>query len=111
MAASGLSLLGVGFLLLARSPFRMPPGERLFRVLWLGAPGRAFVRFSSRNVAPPSSGKTALGLARTRAKLNIAEAGRAVAPDVATKATPTDQMRSLEDRVAALERWRDGAST
>jgi len=111
MAASGLSLLGVGFLLLARSPFRMPPGERLFRVLWLGAPGRTFVRFSSRNVTPPSSGKTALGLAGTRANVNIAEAGRAAAPVVATKATPTDQMRSLEDRVAALERWRDGAST
>ena len=111
MAASGLSLLGVGFLLLARSPFRMPPAERLFRVLWLGAPGRTFVRFSSRNVAPPSSGKTALGLAGTRANVNIAEAGRAAALVVATKATPTDQMRSLEDRVAALERWRDGAST
>ena len=109
MAASGLSLLGVSFLLLARSPFRMPPGERLFRVVWLGAPGRAFVRFSSRNVTPPSSGKTAQGLARTRANVNIAEAGRDVAPVVATTATPTDQMRSLEDRVAALERWRDGA--
>jgi hypothetical protein len=36
MAASGLSLLGVGFLLARRSPFRMPPGERLFRVVWLG---------------------------------------------------------------------------
>ena len=77
MAASGLSLLGASFLLLARSPFRMPPGERLFRVVWLGPPGRAFVRFSSRNVTPPSSGKTAPGLARTRANVNIAEAGRA----------------------------------
>jgi len=110
MAASGLSLLGVGFLLLARSPFRMPPGERLFRVVWLGAPGRAFVRFSSRNVTPPSSGKTAPGLAGTRANVNIAETGRDVAPVVATTTTPTDRMRFLEDRVAALERWRDGAS-
>ena len=33
------------------------------------------------------------------------------APVVAMKATPTDRMRSLEDRVAALERWRDGAKT
>jgi len=111
MAASGLSLLGVSFLLLARSPFRMPPGERLFRVVWLGARGRAFVRFSSRNVTPLSSGKTALGLAGTRANVNIAEAGRAAAPVVAMTATPTDRMRSLEDRVAALERWRDGAKT
>ena len=58
MAASGLSLLGVSFLLLARSPFRMPPGERLFRVVWLGPPGRWFVSFSSRNVTRASSGKT-----------------------------------------------------
>ncbi|HEX5073191.1 MAG TPA: protein kinase [Gemmatimonadaceae bacterium] len=111
MAASGLSLLGVAFLLLARSPFRMPPGERLFRVVWLGAPGRAFLRFSSRNVTPPSSGKTAPGLAGTRANVNIAATGRAAAPVMATTTTPTDRMRSLEDRVAALERWRDGAST
>jgi len=111
MAASGLSLLGVSFLLLARSPFRMPPGERLFRVMWLGAPGRAFVRFPSRNVTPPSSGKTAPGLAPARANVNIASTGRAAAPVVAATAPPTDRMRSLEDRVAALERWRDGAKT
>jgi hypothetical protein len=111
MAASGLGLLGAGFLLLARSPFRMPPGERLFRIVWLGPPGRAFVRFSSRKVAPPSSGKTAPGLARASANVNIASTGRAAAPIVAATATPTDRMRSLEDRVTALERWRDGAST
>jgi len=106
MAASGLSLLGVSFLLLARSPFRMPPGERLFRVVWLGPPGRWFVSVSSRNVSPASSGKTAPGLARVRANVNIASTGRAAAPVVAATTTPTDRMRSLEDRVAALERWR-----
>ena len=74
-----------------------------------GPPGRAFVRFSSRNVMPASSRKTALGLARVRANVNMAEAGRAAAPVVAATATPTDRMRSLEDRVIALERWRDGA--
>ena len=109
MAASGLGLLGAGFLLLARSPFRMPPGERLFRVVWLGPPGRAFVRFSSRKVTPPSSGKPTSGLAGTRANVNIASTGRAAAPVVAATTTPTDRMRSLEDRVSALERWRDGA--
>lgn len=41
MAASGLSLLGVSFLLFARSPFRMPVGERLFRLVWLGRDGAA----------------------------------------------------------------------
>lgn len=111
MAASGLSLLGVSFLLLARSPFRMPPAERMFRVVWLGPPGRAFVRFSSRKVATPSSGKTAPGLARARANVNIASTGRAAAPVVAATAMPTHRLRSLEDRVAALERWRDGANT
>ena len=101
MAASGLSLLGVSFLLLARSPFRMPPGERMFRVVWLGPLGRWFVRFSSRNATPPSSGKFAPGLAGMRANVNIAETGRVAAPVVATTATPTDRMRSLEDRLAA----------
>jgi hypothetical protein len=109
MAATGLSLLGVSFLLFARSPFRMPVGERLFRVVWLGAPGRWFVRFSSRGIAPPSTGKTAPGLARAPANADIASTGRTAAPVVAATATPTDRMRSLEDRVTALERWRDGA--
>jgi len=107
MAASGLSLLGVSFLLLARSPFRMPPGERLFRLVWLGPPGRWFVRISSRGVAPRTPGTTAPGLPRVSA--DVGSTRRGAGPAVAATATPTDRMRSLEARVTALERWRDGA--
>ena len=109
MAASGLSLLGVSFLLLARSPFRMPPGERMFRLVWLGPPGRWFVRFSSRGVAPPATGKTLPG--RTRAPASASSTPRVAAP-IATPAAPPaplDRMGALEARVAALEQWRDGA--
>jgi hypothetical protein len=105
MAASGLGLLGVSFLLLARSPFRMPPGERLFRLVWLGPPGRWFVRFSSRGVAPPATGKTLPG--RTRANASMSLAPRAAAPTA--KPAPPDRMGALEARVDALEKWRDGA--
>jgi serine/threonine-protein kinase len=105
IAASGLSLLGVSFLLLARSPFRMPPGERLFRLVWLGPPGRWFVRLSSRRVAPPDIGKTLPG--RVRANSSASLKPRAAAP--AAPPAPLDRMGALEARVAALEQWRDGA--
>ncbi len=109
MATTGLSLLGVSFLLFARSPFRMPVGERMFRLVWLGPPGRWFVRFSSRRVAPRSTGTTAPAMARAPGGAHVASLGHGAAPVVAATAMPTDRMRSLEDRVAALERWRDGA--
>ena len=88
-----------------------PPPATSLRVVWLGPPGRWFVSFSSRNITPHPPEKRAPGLARVRANVNIASTGRAAAPVVAVTTTPTDRMRSLEDRVAALERWRDGAST
>ena len=49
----GPRLLGVSFLLLARSPFRMPLGERLFRIVWLGPPGRASFDFRRRRREAP----------------------------------------------------------
>jgi hypothetical protein len=111
MAATGLSLLGVSFLLLARSPFRMPVGERMFRLVWLGPPGRWFIRFSSRGVAPRSTGTTGPVLARAPADADVGSVRRAATPVMAATVTPTDRVRSLEDRVTALERWRDGAKT
>jgi serine/threonine-protein kinase len=106
MVASGLSLIGVSFLLLARSPFRMPVGERLFRLVWLGPPGRAFLRFSSRGVARRTGGTTMPGVtvvpARATAPLS---SGATAAP------APADRVASLEARVAALEQWRDGATS
>lgn len=44
IAISGLCLFGVSMVLLIRSPFRMQINERLFRRIWLGPLGRAFLR-------------------------------------------------------------------
>jgi hypothetical protein len=110
MAATGLSLLGVSFLLLARSPFRMPVGERMFRLVWLGPIGRAFVRLSSRGVPHRATGTTAPSVAPVPTR-----PGDALGPGAAglqrteQPAKAVDRVESLEARVAALERWRDGS--
>ena len=111
MTASGLALLGVSFLLLARSPFRMPVGERLFRIVWLGPLGRGFIRFSSRGVAKRAVGTTLPGATSpsvsqlaTSPKSNGAATGRRpITP------APADRVAALEARIAALERWREGS--
>ncbi len=88
LAASGLSLLGVSFLLFVRSPVRMPLPERLFRLVWLGPIGRGFIRLSTRTVSYSS-----------------VAAGTTAAPQRATPAKGRPARRSLEARVAALEQW------
>ena len=104
-AATGLSLFGVAFLLLARSPFRMPVGERMFRLVWLGPLGEAFLKFSARGVEKRPTGTTIPGANGPPAVT------RPPPPPVASSPRPAkpDRMASLEERVAALERWRNGA--
>jgi len=129
MAGSGLSLLGISLLLLVRSPFRMPIGERLFRVVWLGPLGRAFLWFSARGVAKRPLGTTIPSTTiPSRAIPSRAIPSRAIpsathaavhAPSGSGNGVPTppggkpgaqaDRVGSLEARVAALERWRDEA--
>jgi serine/threonine-protein kinase len=94
MIISGVIMFGVSLMLFARSPFRAPLGERLFRLVWLGPLGRWFLRFSARNVQRP--------------------AGAASQPFVPVVAAVNNggrpqgkETRSLEARVAALEQWRD----
>jgi serine/threonine-protein kinase len=108
--ASGLSLLGVSFILFARSPFRMPIGERLFRVVWLGPPGRAFITLSSRGVVRGKTGATMPGVTRAspRAASTAAPRTGVAPPPIPVVALPPDHVASLEARIAALERWRDG---
>jgi hypothetical protein len=48
MVFTGFILLGVSVVLFMRSPFRATVGERLFRLVWLGAPGRLFLRIAAR---------------------------------------------------------------
>ena len=92
---SAAIMLGVSTVLLSRSPYRMPIGERLFRLVWLGPIGRAFIRFAGRGVAPPAAARPS-GV-------------RAVTPKPAAQpavAAP-DRVAALEFRVAALEQWRE----
>ena len=114
---TGLSLLGVSLVLLLRSPFRMPPGERVFRKLWLGTPGRWFFTWAARGVST-GSGIGALppremASARTPA-LPKSGASNVVAPAIPApraSAAPSDASRealtALESRVQSLELWRD----
>jgi hypothetical protein len=114
-AATGLSLLGVSFVLFARSPLRMPGDERMFRLVWLGPIGRAFVRFSARGVTARADGADTAG-GRTRTAVPRGGGNAAVpthpgppaaVPPIA-EAAPSDRMSSLEARIEALEHWRNG---
>ena len=103
----GAALLGTSVVLLMKSPFRMPPGERLFRALWLGPFGRAFIRLGTRTVkARPVTSRS---LPSVRAATVGPVAGLA-APSAISAATPIDAITALEQRVSALESWRNGAS-
>jgi hypothetical protein len=101
LVLTGFALLGTSLVLLLKSPFRMPAGERIFRLLWLGPIGRAFVRLSMRGARP-----SAASARRPRATPMVSVV-RAPSPAPATSAA-IDPVASLEARVAELERWRDG---
>ena len=79
----------------------MPPGERLFRTVWLGPMGRAFVRFAGRGVRGASPGAF-------RARVVVIPVGpqEVTLNNAATVMRPADQERTLEERVSELERWR-----
>jgi hypothetical protein len=83
----------------------MPPGERLFRALWLGPFGRAFIRFGSRAV------KMRVATSRSLPSVRSATLTPVVAlqaPSAGSVATPIDTITALERRVSALESWRNG---
>jgi hypothetical protein len=107
---SGTILLGISVVLLLRSPFRMPVGERLFRLVWLGPLGRGFVRLAGRGIAR-SSGAGSLSAAnvtRTRGASGGTAARAEPVPSPVGVAAP-DRVAGLEARVAELERWRSNA--
>ena len=111
MAGSGLALLGVSLILFARSPFRMPIDERMFRLVWLGPIGRGFIRFSSRGIAKRSTGTTVPGTTAP-AIAKATSATPATAPPERRPSTPVpgERVAALEARVAALERWRESSA-
>ena len=100
---SAMIMFGVSLPLLVRSPVRMPVGERLFRLVWLGPIGRAFLfiagrQAGSRDVRPAATGT------RPMVRPVHATNGRARTPQ--PSAGPRDRVAELEVRVAELERWR-----
>ena len=90
LVVSAIAMIGIALVLLFKSPFRMPPGERLFRLAWLGPAGRAFLRLAGRGVRTAST------------------SGRRVSSGaaVAAESVPASSSRldKLEERVAKLER-------
>ena len=115
LIACAAILVGVGMVLLMRSPFRMPLGERLFRRIWIGPLGRAFLRLAARGTGassrtgrtlPPAAPVTgAAGTTAARGSTITASASQEpiTVPAVTAGA---DRLSALEQRVLELERWR-----
>ena len=102
-----LMMVGIGLVLLVRSPFRMPPGERIFRLLWLGPIGWSLVRAGARGAR-----QTTVTTARVTAGLRMAapvtsphRTAAVSSPPLPAPATPVS-LSSLDARVASLEQWR-----
>lgn len=107
LVTMGLLLIGVSVVLLARSPFRVPPGERVFRLLWLGPVGGAFVWLGSRRASPQRApGSPAVGANRSTPHATVLPS-QSTPPSSPAQNIPTvPTATSLESRVAALEAWR-----
>ncbi len=103
---SGLALLGTGFVLLVRSPFRALPSARLFRAVWLGPIGR----FALGVAAGGAGGATGSAPVRKSDERVVTSAGaplRFPPPDARpTRAPADDRLALLERRVTALEAQR-----
>ncbi len=103
LVITGLVLIGVSFILLVRSPFRSPPGERLFRLIWLGPVGHAFLRGAARG--PKVAGTASTGrmgapaLSTTRPSVETHDAPPATVGEDA-------RISEIERRLRALESWR-----
>jgi hypothetical protein len=94
---AAMIMFGVGLALLLRSPFRASVGERLYRAMWLGPIGRAFVRFSGRKTWRVERGTT---IRRTIPPT------RSTQPPMPAPVVAPNRIDALEQRVSELERWR-----
>jgi eukaryotic-like serine/threonine-protein kinase len=104
----GVLVLGMSLVLLMRSPFRMPVGERLFRLVWLGPIGRGFVGLAGRGIARDSGVGSLSAPSNSRAApVSVSTTAAVVASPVPIP--PADRITSLEARIAELERWRTEA--
>jgi eukaryotic-like serine/threonine-protein kinase len=101
----GVTIVGV-----LRSPFRRTVGERLFRLFWLGAPGRLVLRFVSRGIGSTAGGRivsrgAAVAPVGAAAVHSPARGGVASGADRVLDGLPLEaRVSQLERRVQALER-------
>lgn len=132
MVFSAMMMIGMSLVLIARSPVRMPMGERAFRRLWLGPLGRAFLTLAARGVesgvgvpltplsafsrstpAPPPAATLppGRGAAAVTSPGRVASGGeqRVATPERNGGAVSREALARLEDRVARLEEWRNRA--
>ena len=107
----GLLLIAGSLVLLSRSPFTMSPGERAYRLIWLGPIGRAFVALGARSVGVRArDGDTPRTGIVSPDQSRAVVAPRVVAPVVSSLIEPgpaAPSIASLDARVKALEQWRD----
>ncbi|MDQ6612170.1 MAG: serine/threonine protein kinase [Gemmatimonadota bacterium] len=105
LLACCIVMFGIGVVQLLKSPLRMPLGERLFRLVWIGFPGRAFFQFAGRKHQrrnanarhhPTSKNTVAHEVATPAAKQRPASLPAAVA-------VPLEKFDALEARVATIE--------
>jgi serine/threonine-protein kinase len=106
---AGFALLGMSLVLLVKSPFRMSPIERLYRIVWLGPVGRGFVRLSARGVR---EGASPARRVRATPPVVVTSVRAATGPGTigtGPAAPPLVTLETLDARVSDLERWRRGA--
>jgi predicted Ser/Thr protein kinase len=116
---ASMASLGAGTVLLFKSPLRMGIGERLFRAVWLGPIGRAFVRFGGRKSATRRAPRHNSLVTQTHAKSHVSTINRVRTPAVVagvsvaeaqalllTVSVPDIEQRlnSIERRLGQLER-------
>lgn len=95
MVISSFVMFGISMVLLIRSPFRMSPGERVFRAIWLGAFGGWFLRRATRGLTPGATASTG-------------NTGAVTAIGPMTPAAPSANgvtLKELDRRVRVLEQW------
>ena len=101
-------LLGIGVVQLLKSPMRMPLGERLFRVVWIGFPGRLFLRFAGRKFRQSAAQSVHNHTANPNAVHAISspqQKPRQASSPVAVS-IPVEKFDALEARVEKLESLR-----
>jgi hypothetical protein len=109
MLVSAAILLGMALIGLLRNPFRATVGERLFRLVWMGWLGRAFLGLAGQGATRPPSPSVAavVNLVAPTTPMQVRHDGVAHTGQAASEEAM--RLARLEARVEALERAKDPA--